>query len=145
MSTSKYITLPKHFPSIEPEREARIHDKIIVDAYGDEEVAMSWYYYLEELLQFPFSAMIQTHKYRQKGGIAYLSVQVRLLGMASLQRCGMHQIWAMGMLAIGREIPLHFLLTDIQSIEPDSSRAQALADWMYWNRHRDFGIYELKK
>jgi Calcium binding len=26
------------------ERDHRIHDEIIVDAYGDEEQAMSWYY-----------------------------------------------------------------------------------------------------
>ncbi|OQC08998.1 MAG: Calcium binding protein [Candidatus Cloacimonetes bacterium ADurb.Bin088] len=30
---------------------------IIVDAYGPEEQAMSWYYYLEEQLRFPFAAL----------------------------------------------------------------------------------------
>jgi len=38
------------------ERESRIHEEIIVDAYGPEEQAMSWYYYLEEKLRFPFQA-----------------------------------------------------------------------------------------
>jgi hypothetical protein len=32
---------------IEPKREARIIDEIIVDAHTNEERAMSWYYYLE--------------------------------------------------------------------------------------------------
>jgi len=32
---------------IEPKREARIVDEIIVDAHTDEERAMSWYYHLE--------------------------------------------------------------------------------------------------
>lgn len=36
------------------EREERIHREIIADAYGPEEQAMGWYYYLEEHLQFPF-------------------------------------------------------------------------------------------
>ena len=31
--------------------------EIIVDAYGPEEQAIVWYYYLEEKLQFPFTAV----------------------------------------------------------------------------------------
>ncbi len=38
------------------EREKRIMMEIVVDAYGEEERALSWYYYLEEKLQFPFRA-----------------------------------------------------------------------------------------
>jgi len=38
------------------ERENRIVDEIIVDAYGAEEQAMGWYYYLEEAIWFPFYA-----------------------------------------------------------------------------------------
>ena len=37
-------------------REERIHDQVIVDAYGPEEQALGWYYYLESKIQFPFSA-----------------------------------------------------------------------------------------
>ena len=43
-------------PKQDPIREARIHDQAIVDAYGSEEKAMSWYYYLEGKVQFPFRA-----------------------------------------------------------------------------------------
>ena len=39
------------------DREERIVMEIIVDAYGPEEQAMGWYYYLEEKLQFPFTAL----------------------------------------------------------------------------------------
>jgi hypothetical protein len=31
----------------DPEREHRIAEEIIVDAYGPEEQALGWYYYLE--------------------------------------------------------------------------------------------------
>jgi hypothetical protein len=31
----------------DPVREHRIHEEAVVDAYGPEERAMSWYYYLE--------------------------------------------------------------------------------------------------
>jgi hypothetical protein len=37
-------------------REERIQDEAIVDAYGPEEQAMSWYYYLENKIHFPFQA-----------------------------------------------------------------------------------------
>ena len=39
------------------EREDRIYDEAIVDAYGPEEQAIGWYYHLDEKLQFPFAAL----------------------------------------------------------------------------------------
>jgi hypothetical protein len=41
---------------LDERREERITMEIIVDAYGPEEQAMSWYYYLDNHLHFPFSA-----------------------------------------------------------------------------------------
>ena len=41
-------------PQRDPIREDRIHDEAIVDAYGPEEQALGWYYYLKGNLQFPF-------------------------------------------------------------------------------------------
>ena len=43
-------------PKRDPVREDRIHEEIIVDAYGPEEQAMGWYYYLEDKIRFPFQA-----------------------------------------------------------------------------------------
>jgi hypothetical protein len=43
-------------PKRDPVREERIHEEIIVDAYGPEEQAMGWYYYLEDKIHFPFQA-----------------------------------------------------------------------------------------
>ena len=40
----------------DPVREKRIHDEVVVDAYGPEEQAMGWYYYLEGKIRFPFQA-----------------------------------------------------------------------------------------
>lgn len=37
-------------------RENRIHNEAIVDAYGPEEQALGWYYYLENKIRFPFEA-----------------------------------------------------------------------------------------
>ena len=38
-------------PKKDPIREDRIHNEAIVDAYGPEEQAMSWYYYLEDKIR----------------------------------------------------------------------------------------------
>ena len=43
-------------PAKSKAREDRIQMEIVVDAYGPEEQAMGWYYYLEEKLTFPFRA-----------------------------------------------------------------------------------------
>jgi hypothetical protein len=43
-------------PAKSKAREDRILMEIIVDAYGPEEQAMGWYYYLEDTLSFPFRA-----------------------------------------------------------------------------------------
>ena len=37
-------------------REDRIQNEAIVDAYGPEEQALGWYYYLENKIRFPFQA-----------------------------------------------------------------------------------------
>jgi len=38
----------------EEDREERIRNEIVVDAYGPEEQAMGWYTHLEGTLEFPF-------------------------------------------------------------------------------------------
>jgi hypothetical protein len=43
-------------------REERIHNEIIVDAYGPEEQALGWYYYLENQIRFPLSARCITSR-----------------------------------------------------------------------------------
>ena len=40
----------------DPVPEDRIHHEVIVDAYGAEERAMGWFYYLENQLRFPLEA-----------------------------------------------------------------------------------------
>jgi hypothetical protein len=44
----------------EQEREDRIVNEVVVDAYDASERAMGWYYYLEEMLQCPFTATCVT-------------------------------------------------------------------------------------
>ena len=43
-------------PKRDQVREDRIHNEAIVDAYGPEEQALRWYYYLENKIRLPFQA-----------------------------------------------------------------------------------------
>jgi hypothetical protein len=54
----------------QPDREERILNEIIVDAYERFEQALAWYYYLQDNLQFPFMA-----QGRQKRSISPLKVR----------------------------------------------------------------------
>jgi hypothetical protein len=107
------------------DRENRIHEEIIVDAYGPEEQAMSWYYYLEDKLQFPFHvqcvASVPTSPLR-KGD----TIEIRK--MAPENSC------ASDMLVMTRwknrniAVPLY----QLKAIDVDESTTQAIEDWHYW-------------
>jgi hypothetical protein len=71
-------------PKRDPVREERIHEEVIVDAYGPAEQAIGWYYYLEDKIRFPFQAKCIASKMispLQRGE----SVEVR--GMAPEDKC----------------------------------------------------------
>ncbi len=50
-------------PKRDPVREDRIYNEAIVDARPEEQ-AMSWYYYLEGKISFPFRANVCRHEGR---------------------------------------------------------------------------------
>jgi len=107
------------------EREHRIDMEIIVDAYDKSEHAISWYYYLEEHLQFPFTATCVC-----KRAISPLRVkdEVEVLGMAPEDECE-HEIfvnirWAED----GLDIPL----SQLRPFDVDPEMMQAVEEWHYW-------------
>jgi hypothetical protein len=108
------------------EREERISMEIVVDAYGPEEQAMGWYYYLEEKLRFPFIALCNSRR-----AISPLQVKdkVDVLGMASDDECE-HEVFVMiRWERDGLAVPLS-QLTPINST--DAQTRQAVGDWHYW-------------
>ena len=112
-------------PRRDPAREDRIHEEAIVDAYGPEEKAMSWYYYLEGKLSFPFHAKCTASKITsplRKGE------HVEVLRMAPDEAC------ATDMLVLvrwqGRKLAVP--LAQLTAINPDESTAEAIGDWHYW-------------
>ena len=107
------------------DRESRIHEEIIVDAYGPEEQAMSWYYYLEDKLQFPFNAQCVASvppSPLRKGD----TIEVRK--MAPEDSCASDMLvmtrWSNRNLAVP--------LSQLKAIDVDESTTQAIEDWHYW-------------
>ena len=108
------------------DRESRIHEEIIVDAYGPEEQAMGWYYYLEEKLQFPFQAQCigsRPTSPLRKGD------PVEIRKMAPEDSCSADMLvmtrWNNRNLAVP--------LSQLKPIGVDESTRQAIEDWHYWN------------
>jgi len=106
-------------------REERITMEIIVDAYGPEEQAMGWYYYLADNLNFPFKARCVT-----KRRISPLKPgeEIKVVKMASEDDC-LHEMfveihWDRRTLAIP--------LSQIEPIETDDKTQEAIEDWHYW-------------
>jgi hypothetical protein len=109
-----------------PERENRISEEIIVDAYGPEEQAMGWYYYLEDKLGFPFLATCIAERVispLRKGD------EIEILSMAAEEEC-QHEMfietrWDRRTLAVP--------LSQLKPIaEADEDTTEAIEDWHYW-------------
>ena len=108
----------------DPDREDRIHNEAIVDAYGPEEQAMS-YYYLESKLTFPFNARCirsQATSPLRKGE----TVEVRRL--AKEEACESDMLVQIQWQDRKMAVPL----SQLAAIHPDESTAEAIGDWHYW-------------
>jgi hypothetical protein len=106
-------------------REERIHNEVIVDAYGPEEQALGWYYYLENKISFPLSARCIAAKMvspLRKGET------VEVLRLAPEDAC------AGDMLVLirwrGRSVAVP--LSQLVAIDADESTIEAIGDWHYW-------------
>ena len=118
--------MAKTQPKRDEEREDRISMEIIVDAYGPEEQAMGWYYYLEDHLQFPFTATCIS-----KRAISPLSVKdkVEVVGMPGEDECEHEMFVTIRWEREGLAVPLSQLEPIRQT---DDETKQAVDDWHYW-------------
>ncbi len=107
------------------ERERRIQEEAIVDAYGPEEQALGWYYYLEARIIFPFKARcISSHKTSPlKGGEV-----VKVLEMAGEDNCTSDMI----VIIQFRDRTVGVPLAQLEPIVSDSRMIEAIKDWHYW-------------
>jgi hypothetical protein len=115
-------------PGRDPARERRIHDEIIVDAYGPEEQAMGWYYYLERVLDFPFPARCRVAR-----AISPLQSgeRVTVTGMAPEEECEREMFVKVRWQDRSLAVPLAQL--EVRgSRAVDTETREAIADWHYW-------------
>ena len=101
--------------------------EIVVDAYDAGERAMGWYYYLEEQLQFPFTATCIA-----KRAISPLLVkdEVEVIGMPGEDECS-HEMFVT--MRWDRKDGLAVPLSQLKpSSDTDEQTGQAIQDWQYW-------------
>ena len=115
------------------EREHRIEMEATVDAYGPEEQAMGWYYYLQDRIAFPFKA-----RCIQERSISPLCKgdEVVAESMAPEDDC-MHEMFVMVKWK-GRSMGLP--LAQLEPVSADEDTIEAVGDWHYWvDRGYEFG------
>lgn len=111
--------------SRDEEREERIHNEIIVDAYGPEEQAMGWYYYLEDKLRFSFRARCIAER-----AISPLRAgdKIEAVGMAPEEECE-HEMFVLTRSERGT---LAVPLSHLEGVAVDEETRQAIDHWHYW-------------
>jgi hypothetical protein len=117
--------MAKSKPKRDEEREHRITMEIIVDCYDEQERAMGCYY-LEDQLQFPFTATCIT-----KRAISPLQVkdEVEVDGMPGEDECLHEMFVTIRWEKEGLAIPL----SQLKPIrDTDEQTKQAVEDWHYW-------------
>ena len=111
---------------LDPEREHRITMEVIVDAYGPEEQAMGWYYYLKDTIEFPFSAVCCV-----KRSISTLKTgdKVQVVGMADTKECEKEMF-------VNIRRGKNELAVPLSQISPTDAASEvtkeSVDDWHYW-------------
>ena len=105
------------------ERDERIQNEVIVDAYTPDEQAIGWCYYLERRLSFPFQA-----RCIEKRSISPLGEGevVRVIGMIDevVSEMFVRIEW------MDREFGVP--LSQLEPVDPDEDTREAVNDWHYW-------------
>ena len=107
------------------EREHRIQMEAIVDAYGPEEQAMGWYYYLQDKILFPFKALCVRER-----SISPLrkGEEIVVVSMASEDDC----MREMFVLAKWKSRSLGLPLAQLEPVDDVAETEEAVGDWNYW-------------
>lgn len=109
-------------------RENRIAMEVVVDAYGSDERAMGWYYYLDEKLAVPFEARVGTEL---PSSPLNVGDKVEVLRMAPEQACETDTLvwvrWPKRKLAVP--------MSQLVPLVDDEATNEAIADWHYWVSH----------
>ena len=109
------------------ERDERIMMEIVVDCYDEDEQMIGWYYYLDDTLLFPFTAICIN---KRSISPIHQGGKFEVVGMASADECDREMfveiVWDCDTLAVP--------LSQLSAPEADEQTQQAIADWYYWVR-----------
>jgi hypothetical protein len=108
-------------------REQRIENEILVDAYDEEERAMSWYYHAENEMQFPFPARCLRV---DESSPLHKGEEVEVIGLPSEQSC--RQELRVRVRWQGRTLAVP--LAQLKPVKADRKTEQLIEDWQYWTR-----------
>jgi hypothetical protein len=114
-------------PKRDLEREERIEDEVVVDCYNPEERAMGWYCYMQDQLEFPFTATCIAAR-----AISPLRVkdEVEVNGLAPEDECESE------IFVVIRWDRPEGLAVPLEQLKPISASPkqtkEAVADWHYW-------------
>lgn len=107
------------------ERDERIAMEIVVDAYDEAEQMMGWYCYLEDTMQFPFTAVCIT---KRSISPIHQGGTFQVVGMAPSDECEREMfveiVWDCDTLAVP--------LSQLKAPNADEKTQEAIADWHYW-------------
>lgn len=107
------------------EREERIANEAVVDAYGPEEQALGWCYHLEMKMLFPFRARCSVERLTSP---LRVGDKVEVTEMAPEDECEQEML----VLVRWRGRDLAVPLAQLEGIAVDDDTAEAIADWHYW-------------
>ncbi len=106
-------------------REHRIDFEAVVDAYGEIERAMGWYYYLDDRLAFPFKAKCIAERATSPLRVGEV---VEVTDMAPADDCEHDMFveiqWQNRSLAVP--------LSQLEGIAVDDGTEEVIGDWHYW-------------
>ncbi|MBL1174035.1 calcium-binding protein [Pantanalinema sp. GBBB05] len=111
------------------DREQRIAMQVFVDIYEEAEAGLSWYYYLQHRVQFPFKA--HWIKNRHQASLTAGEV-VEVIGLPHEEDCEREMLVNIRYREEELEDEFAVPLANIVPIEADAETQEAIADWHYW-------------
>jgi hypothetical protein len=112
------------------EREDRIAQEILVDTYNEEEIALGWYYYLEDHLNFPFAA-------------EWDHEAVQVISISNEEICKKDIFVEVEVEESGSKDEFPVPLRNLTPLKADEATEEAIADWNYWlNQGNSFDFSE---
>ena len=125
MAKSKKPEKPKR----DEEREARILMEIVVDAHDEEERAMGWYCYLQNILSFPFLTRCINERATSP---LRVGDEVEVVGMAPEDEREKEHIRGESLPEMYKRTFSGAAVTVLKVVHGNEQTHQAIDDWHYW-------------